>query len=153
MFKDALSKAISENGTLSQRLSVLNGEQKIKLYKSLVMFMTPEHGFYQATGDMQSRIRPYSETKTVVFDLKKEFGKELVVFFEMFKSPRTYHYQKSHDDGVFTDEVLQIHGSMRFTKETLFCFGECGYLPSQEIQYEFYFTDKFVKIIESKLKE
>lgn len=153
MLKEALTKAISEKGNFHQKLHVLTDEKKVKLYKAICPLMTRANGFIQATGEMQRQLRPHGVMKTTVFNLSEELSEDRFVVLETFENPRVFHHQRSNQDCTFTDEVLRIHGRVHFAMNRLFSFGESCFIPPQLIEYEFYFTQSFVEIIEQKLQE
>ena len=77
---------------------------------------TGTHGFSYANGEYHHLFYTKRIESRVTFSTT--FGQERrVIHFEFYDSPGLYHYQKSHDDAYFTDELVKFVGKVSVRHE------------------------------------
>lgn len=152
MLKNALSEALTKDGTLVQRMKQLNDEQQDDFLVRISRFMKPEHGFFYANGEYHHLF--YNKRIESRATLSTTFGQERrAIHFEFYDSPGIYHYQKSHDDAYFTDEVKKFVGKVMFRHHVQLVHDTDIFSKPQEIWLEFGFTTDFAQHMEDVYEE
>lgn len=156
-FSQALSKAISSQGNLSQKVKTLSEVGMDRFYSSISNFMQPEHGVHSLTPYLREQITSaifnnfQNQLASHSFSIENKIHNAFLVF-EFYDSPFIYTYQESHDDCVFTDARVEFVGKIQIICN--FGIGQAHncLIPKQRIILEFLFTEKFVKIMEEKFE-